>query len=372
MPRPKALTNARLQQIAQACGVAKAGTKSVLAARIVAALAAHKPPPPGERILSIDMGLRNFAFCHFTLGAPPPPKRRGSAAEKTIPSDLAAAAAATSPPPTRSAGVVDLTLPGPALTLNSWEVLDLTEVTPGADALDYGSKADLSAVAVDVVERHLLPPPRAPTRVLIEQQRFRSGSTSSVLEWTLRVNTLEAMLHAVLATLRRRGHWAGAVEVVNPLLSSAHFFSGDEGGGRVPTRVLKGMKIDLLGGWICGGSAGGGGGGGGDGGGGDGDGGGGGGGAPAASVTMGSPEAERTAAVFLQKWRPDKEVKKERRTKKSLDDGNDAAAIKPGLRAKKLDDLTDCVIQGAAWSSWQDMRTKLSQDGTKEMLEQLI
>ncbi|KAL8365720.1 hypothetical protein RB595_004492 [Gaeumannomyces hyphopodioides] len=357
MPRSsKAPTVAQLQQIAQACGVAKSGTKSHLAARIASALAAHKPVPPAERILSIDMGLRNFAFCHFTLGAPP--KRRGTAraaAKKPTPSGPA-----PSPPSTLPAGGGpggDL-LPGPALTLHSWEVLDLMEATPGAEALDYGSKADLSAVAVDVVQRHLLlPPPLRPTRVLIEQQRYRSSHGSSVLEWTLRVNALEAMLHAVFATLRRHGHWEGAVEAVNPLFSAGHFFNE---GGRIPPRMLKKMKIDLLGGWICG-----------DGGGGDD------GCAPGASVAMGTPEAERTAAAFRQKWRPVKEEKKKKkkkgRTKESLDDdGDDNDSTKHGVQAKKLDDLTDCVVQGAAWSSWQDMKTKLAQDGTKEMLEQLI
>lgn len=40
-----------------------------------------------------------------------------------------------------------------------------------------------------------------PDVILIERQRFRSGSSASILEWTIRVNMLENMLHAILHTL---------------------------------------------------------------------------------------------------------------------------------------------------------------------------
>lgn len=40
-----------------------------------------------------------------------------------------------------------------------------------------------------------------PDVILIERQRFRSGSSASTLEWTIRVNMLENMLHAILHTL---------------------------------------------------------------------------------------------------------------------------------------------------------------------------
>ncbi|KLU81648.1 hypothetical protein MAPG_00733 [Magnaporthiopsis poae ATCC 64411] len=292
----KAPTVAQLQQIAAACGIAKSGTKSVVASRIVSALAAHKPVPPGERLLSIDMGLRNFAFCHFALGGSPTGaaaaatalRRRGKSRASTE-KPTASSDTSPTPSPRLMASIEEEKPSGPALTLHSWEVLDLTAVGADADVLDYGSKAGLSAVAVDVA--------------------------------------------------------------VNPLLASGHFFDS----ARIPPRMLKKMKIDLLGGWICG------------------DGNGNGDGATGASVTMGSREAERTAEIFLRKWRPAKGAGKRKRTKKSLDDDHDDDDTKKAsVQARKLDDLTDCVIQGAAWSSWQDMRTKLAQDGTKEILEQLI
>ena len=70
---------------------------------------------------------------------------------------------------------------------------------------DPFSPASLARVTTALVRDALLP--LRPTHVLIERQRFRSAGHAAVQEWTLRVNTLEAMLHAALRTVREYGLW---------------------------------------------------------------------------------------------------------------------------------------------------------------------
>ncbi|KAJ8120129.1 hypothetical protein ONZ43_g3085 [Nemania bipapillata] len=125
-----------------------------------------------------------------------------------------------------------------------------------------------------------------PTHILIERQRWRSGGSSAIQEWTVRVNTLEAMLHASLRTLHDVGVWKGAVmsihpqrvgqlfldppnlgtEDVVPIKELEELEEGDEAeegvdasngrpqrkrvGGKKTSAETKKMKIDLLSGWL--------------------------------------------------------------------------------------------------------------------------
>ena len=58
---------------------------------------------------------------------------------------------------------------------------------------DYAKKAyELMKTSLDMYRPHT---------VLIERQRYRSGGGAAVQEWTVRVNMLESMFHAVLHTL---------------------------------------------------------------------------------------------------------------------------------------------------------------------------
>ncbi|TLD33993.1 hypothetical protein PspLS_00891 [Pyricularia sp. CBS 133598] len=314
MTLSKSPTVGQLQKLARACGVSSNGTKRVVTDRIVASLASPRALSANDRILSIDMGLRNFAFCLLTPAANshqgPGLKPKGSVVASLGSGE----------------GFAEVRIP-PPLTLHDWKVLDLAE-----GSVDIKNSQALSPVAVDLVNRHLLP--LNPTHILIEQQRYRSAGAAAVQEWTLRVNALEAMLHAILTAMRSLEVWKGEVTAVDPTKAAPFFF--DEV-GRVPSKQLKKMKIDLLGEWI---SA-----------------------RDAKFLELGSPQVTGLATSFIEHWKPVKGTRRGRSKATKSNGENDF---------KKLDDLTDCIVQGAAWASWQQTRHILAQEGIKEKLAGLI
>jgi hypothetical protein len=61
---------------------------------------------------------------------------------------------------------------------------------------------DLAAKAYSLIKHSL--EKYDPHTILIERQRYRSGGGSAILEWTIRVNMLEAMFHSILYTLAQQ------------------------------------------------------------------------------------------------------------------------------------------------------------------------
>jgi hypothetical protein len=68
-----------------------------------------------------------------------------------------------------------------------------TPVPETFEPIDYAAKA--YTLMKYSLERY------KPHTILIERQRYRSGSSSAIQEWTIRVNMLESMFHAVLHTI---------------------------------------------------------------------------------------------------------------------------------------------------------------------------
>jgi cruciform cutting endonuclease 1 len=321
-----------LQHIAFLTGVPSTGTKSHILEQLNGSLRHTRMPQGKTRILSVDMGIRNLAYCVIDV-----PANRFATDEK--------------------------------LRVQSWQRLDLLEkmrpevatpvIRPSlehenvADAPDFVAQAVLknsftpsimSKVALQVTQDFLA---HKPDIVLIERQRFRSGGGSAIQEWTVRVNTLESMLWACFETLkasqamsksdtfpavhevapkRVASFWTAAPEAHHP---PADLFAPDfappelkvsssSSNTAKASSTGKKEKIAVLRSWL------------------DGSGG--------VSLDF-SAETQKIAGAFAQGV-------KRRKSKSDDISGGDPATE----RETKLDDLADCVLQGAAWVRWEENR----------------
>jgi cruciform cutting endonuclease 1 len=333
---------ASLQSLCASCGLKKSGTKAALVQRLSLAAKHFQPLPPNTRVLSIDLGLKNFAFSLLSP-APPPPRTRK---------------APSSTPPNLISPV----------HLHAWHRLDLTlpsstpdeqpkEEVPEEEGGDGFSPATLSALTVDLVKSHLLP--LRPTHVLIERQRFRTGGAAAIFEWTLRVNTLEAMLHAVFAALRggvdvdMDVDRVGMVRVDSVLprrvagflfpdglvpppevvqVAGANSLTGQgkgKGKGKGANgayQLLKKGKVDVLGTWLKEGRM----------------------------VIPETGQAREMVGLFLEGLAARGQRKRGRKSKEEKDAVDDILT--------KMDDLSDAVLQGVVWLQWQRNLERLAKD----------
>ncbi|KAK8186247.1 mitochondrial resolvase Ydc2 [Phyllosticta citribraziliensis] len=206
-PTPKAtsttsassLKTVDLKTLLALIGSPTSGTKPTLVSRFRHDVAAPRLTPvfrqraPGSvahRIVSVDMGIRNLAFCVADVEMRAPRQKQSKSKDKDK----------------------DKMPVGPEVSLSvvAWERIavqelaatDEDDVGGGAAAAEKESflPAALSRIAYTLLTRKLLP--YAPGTLLIEQQRYRSQGSSAVQEWTYRVNMLEGMLWAVLETLK--------------------------------------------------------------------------------------------------------------------------------------------------------------------------
>lgn len=317
----------QLQHVAFLTGMPSTGTKAHLLEQLHGSLQHAQMPHGKTRILSVDMGIRNLAYCVIDV-----PSHRSASNGK--------------------------------LHVQAWKRLDLLEKMKPAVAMplpEYASdnaegKPDIvaqailknsftpsvmSKVAFQVAQDFLA---HKPDIILIERQRFRSGGGSAIQEWTIRVNTLESMLWACFETLKNTrvkvgkdtfpavhevapkrvaGFWTASPEAQ---LYSEELFASDfsppvlkaSSSKTKAASTGKKEKIAVLRSWL------------------DGSGG--------VSLDF-SPETQRTAAAFTTEL-------KRRKAKKSEAAGTDMTIE----RETKLDDLADCVLQGAAWVRWEENR----------------
>lgn len=327
---PTSLRLTQLKALAIHCGISSSGTKTVLATRLINEIIPPPVPQHGgskakhpTRILSIDMGIRNLAYC--ILDVPP-----STTKPKLKPSVIAWKRIALSTPPVPSSpNLMSDTLTAPV----SFEKEDFTPPT-------------LATAAHALLTSNLLP--YKPTHILIERQRFRSMGSPRILEWTVRVNMLESMLYAVLHTLKAANLWHGTVLGIAPGKVGPFWIREGSGGetaegdevvqksmGKVRNTKSaklrnKGAKIDLVKAWL----------------------------EQDEMVLLGTAEARATAKSYLEKWHGQPRGRK--KVKLAISENE---LVSESEAMGKLDDLADSLLQGMAWAQWEENKTRVLEHG---------
>ncbi|MCJ1424155.1 hypothetical protein MMC29_002042 [Sticta canariensis] len=301
----------QLKLIANATGISSSGTKPILTARLHNELQLCRLALPGndtakekksQNIISIDMGIRNLAYCRFTL-----PSNWTTACEPVVP------------------------------IIQEWTRIAISRKhAPSELAADTTSKEAFDPATYSVYAHNLIDSllPSAPTQILIERQRFRSLGGAAVQEWTLRVNMFEAMIYAVLQTYIARGLWAGGMHPVAPR-KVVKFWLGDgpdsedRAGSVSKSARTKTAKVELVATWL----------------------------EQGARVRLKGAAASMGRA-FLERRRGGK--KTDRKEAKTVDRNGDGLE---GLEIGKLDDLADCLLQGMAWIRWEENRRAILSGG---------
>ena len=358
-----------LKALCSSCGLQKNGTKPVLVQRLRHAAKQSQPIPSSARILSIDLGLKNFAFSLISP-APTPKKQPPTSNDNDTPLN--------SPIRLHAWHRLDLTLPSSSSSSSTTTTTTTTKKKPTTPTPPAPSETTevaiaeeeafsptaLAALTTHLIKTHLLP--LRPTHVLIERQRFRSAGAATVHEWTLRVNSLEAMLHAAFAALRGMegiggvgsgsgsggGSWEGRVESVQPKMVAGFLFpvvgGGVEGGGdgdgeggkkkgkNAAYTKLKREKVAMLGGFLEGGGM----------------------------VVPEKGQAKEMVRLFVEGAA--RKGKGGGRKKVAADKGVEGAAVEEMVT--KIDDLSDAVLQGMVWLQWRRNLEKLIKE-RPELLE---
>jgi cruciform cutting endonuclease 1 len=303
---PTTLKLAQLKQLAFKCGISTSGTKPVLIARLhdEITLTPRQRPSPC-RILSIDMGIRNLAYCILDVPKSLP---------NTLPSIRAWHRLAVSTAP---------------------EVLEFKpdEGVEFAPVKEVFNPATLSSAAYTLLRKKLLL--EEPTHILIERQRFRTMGSRNILEWTVRVNMFESILYAVLCTLKGEGIWNGEVQAIAPG-KVGPFWVGEESDTAASKKERKsksakirnkGAKVNLVRSWLEGGEM----------------------------IRLENKEVESMARRYKEKW--DRSPGGRR---KSEGDGEE--------KMGKLDDLADSLLQGMAWIEWEENKRTVLKHGVEALL----
>lgn len=343
-------------------GLSTTGTKPQLLSQLTSRLDDNAPTERPTRIVSVDMGIRNLAYC--TIEVPAQDYRLWNKGSLKGKSNLSAEEKEIlrrhDPKLGESPEVTGLRMKhlAESIYVKTWKRMDLTQFhSSEASSMEHQQIRDqdeslesqaitsdaftpskLSLTALRVTKEILS---HEPTTILIERQRFRSGSSAAIQEWTVRVNMLESMIWACLATLRAQAlfpdqastfpdvHAVSPAQVVNFWSSPASIsllpptlFNQDNAGLQASltnymttkTKLPKKFKIDIVRSWCRGQS----------------------------DVQLKfNEDSWRIAGAFVTSERQTKTVKE--------------------IVGGKLDDLADSLLQAVTWVRWERNRRVLAE-----------
>ncbi|RMZ69258.1 dna-binding sap [Pyrenophora seminiperda CCB06] len=416
-PKARTVVTAKaLQALLTRIGAPSSGTKAILQARFLRELTqsrlsnhpktASSQEPLAEkkkkklRIMSIDMGIKNLAFCEAEISYPV--KGSLDATMHVVRWDKINLVPTKKVDLESSLLVLDAENEEADMSMDKTADVDAEEEE---DVQDPYSSATLSKTAYALVKNTILA--ADPDIILIEKQRWRSGGGSAVQQWTLRVNTLEGMLWAILHTLyaermampktskkassssaqeeglysvfgvdpkRVGNYWLGEQDIERLARAEA---SSSSSSSRIPaadthisdsdsdteadttplpppnikkpsrSKAEKRAKIALLRTWLSSSSA-----------------------SttttsittpknptPTLSFTIGPHAQPALQALLCSPPLKKKPLAQKRKTTPTTTDAKDVV-VGPA-EMKKLDDITDCFLQAAAWVSWEANRRQL-------------
>ena len=329
-------TSAQLSSLAKAVGVNSSGTKSILTSQLLEHLpkgnfrlkSARNALLEPCRILSIDMGIRNLAYCCIIL--PHIGRQTVTAFGRPVVHEWTRIAIGEES--TKTKRVMDF---APEKATEKAEEVGKVAISDPKEAFDPATYSQHAYDLVTTLLNHL-----NPTHILIERQRFRSMGGSAVQEWTLRVNMFEAMIYAVLKTLSKSGFWEGGVHPIVPSKVSNFWIMGKqaalyEGPGSKSAKT-KTAKIDLVTQWLEDGGR----------------------------FQLEGAAAQLGEAYLRKKTRKGKRSSVKQKTfsgSKALPIAQDSV--------EKLDDLADCLLQGMAWIKWEENRRLIMARGAEALAD---
>ncbi|KAF3903803.1 hypothetical protein AA313_de0203622 [Arthrobotrys entomopaga] len=238
------MRNKDLKSILQNCGWPVSGIKSTLINRInsqlhqsrltvlhrskTGILQQSKKQPKEHRILSLDLGIKNIAFCLLKIS-----REHLTTECKSKPEILT----------WKRFSLLDISN---STFLDKTSDLQKATSLGGMDFSAHSLAPFATSLARQLTAIH------KPTIIAIEKQRFRTMGSAAVQEWTIRVNTLEAMLHATLRLLLEEGVWKeGSTCSICPQRMTRFWL--DRNGISQESRIGKAtklLKVDLVRTWL--------------------------------------------------------------------------------------------------------------------------